>query len=113
MELTVGQKVWVDPSKSFRNSKEPYEATVSKVGRKYFELEDSFREKYDLQNGNEVSETSTYAKKVYLTLQEITDKRDREKILSELRHQFAYIHSPKHSLEQLRKVAEILNIELK
>lgn len=112
MELTVGQKVWVDPSKSFRNSKEPYEATVSKVGRKYFELEDGFREKYDLENGRQVLDSS-YVKKVYLTFQEITDKHERDKLYSTLRAKFSDYGTPKYSLEQLRKVAEILNIEIK
>jgi len=107
--VVVGQKVWVNPSSLWRSRREPFEATVSKVGRKYFELTEYPREKYDLETLRQVTETN-YENKVYLKLQDILDEKEHQKLSDEIKRAFNGYGKLKYSLEQLRKVAEIVGL---
>ena len=106
--VVVGQKVWVNPSSLWRSRIEPFEATVSKVGRKYFELIECPREKYDLETLRQVTETN-YENKVYLKLQDILDEKEHQKLSDEIKRAFNGFGKLQYSLEQLRKIAEIVN----
>ena len=107
--VVVGQKVWVNPSSLRRSRREPFEATVSKVGRKYFELTECPREKYDLETLRQVTETN-YENKVYLKLQDILDEKEHQKLSDEIKRAFNGYGKLQYSLEQLRKVAEIVGL---
>ena len=81
--VVVGQKVWVKPSSLWGNRREPFEAIVSKVGRKYFELSERPREKYDLYTLRQVTETN-YENKVYINLQDILDEKEHQKLSEDI-----------------------------
>ena len=108
--VVVGQKVWVNPSSLWRSRIEPFEATVSKVGRKYFELTECPREKYDLETLRQVTETN-YENKVYLKLQDILDEKEHQKLSDEIKRAFNGYGKLQYSLEQLRKIAEIVGLQ--
>lgn len=108
--VIVGQKVWVTPSSLWRNKRDPFEATVSKVGRKYFELTECPREKYDLETLRQVTETN-YENKVYLKLQDILDEKEHQKLSNEIKRAFSGYGKLQYSLEQLRKIAEIVGLQ--
>lgn len=108
--VIVGQKVWVKPSSLWRSRKEPFEATVSKVGRKYFELTECPREKYDLETLRQVTETN-YENKVYLQLQDILDEKEHLRLSDEIRRAFNGYGKLQYSLEQLRKIAEVVGLQ--
>lgn len=108
--VVVGQKVWVNPSSLWRGRREPFEATVSKIGRKYFELMECPREKYDLETLRQVTETN-YENKVYLKLQDILDEKEHQKLSDEIKRAFNGYGKLQYSLEQLRKIAEIVGLQ--
>ena len=107
--VVVGQKVWVNPSSLLRSKKEPFEATVSKVGRKYFELIECPREKYDLKTLRQVTEMN-YENQVYFKLQDILDEKEHQKLSNEIKRAFNGYGKLQYSLEQLRKIAEIVGL---
>ena len=85
-KLTAGQKVWLEKS-AYRESEisEPIEVTITKVGRKYFEIDHV---------------DCRFAK---------FDKRERDRLLKEIRMYFTY-HSScyKLDLDDIRKIHSII-----
>ena len=109
--IEVGQTVWV-VSQGHRN-RDPEtidERIVASVGRKYFTLQgDHGGRKYHLDTLRMVSE---YARppRVYTSLTEILDKRERESLEGKIRAAFGSYGTTKFTLQQLREVA--LTLEL-
>ena len=66
------------------------------------------REKYDLETLRQVTETN-YENKVYLKLQDILDEKEHQKLSDEIKRAFNGFGKLQYSLEQLRKIAEIVN----
>lgn len=102
-KVFVGQKVW---HLGFR-SIAPEETTITKVGLKYFEIDKS-RGKYDLESLRQVSESSNYAGQVYLTLQEILDKKEKEELESKLKKAFSSFHKLPFTVDQMRRLVAII-----
>lgn len=108
VKLQIGQKIWIVPSKHDRFSKQdPKEAIVSKVGRKYFELEGLRKRKFDIETLREESETN-YKSQCYLTLQEILDEKEEESLTNQIRNIFKTYDKVNLSLDQLRKIAGVI-----
>ena len=81
VKLCVGQKLWLVRSHHYRNDdRTPKEVTISKVGKKYFELEDYPRAKFEIETLKQVTETN-YIDRCHLTLQEILDEREFDKLV--------------------------------
>jgi hypothetical protein len=117
MNLELDQTVWVKPiGNNARHGRktDPIEATVCKIGRKYFEVVATdgshlfSRSKFHLDSGLVESNYSA-GYRVYETKQEIEDGRQRQ-VLSSKIHQF-FSYNNKATLAQLLAVAEILGIE--
>lgn len=107
LNLVVGQKVWVMPSKYTRGERTQKEATVSKIGRKYFELEGFIMRKYRISDGVEENNTN-YKGKVYTNLQQILDEKEHAKISSELRKIFLGYGKLPYDLAILKKIRDLL-----
>jgi len=108
VKLCVGQTIWIVPSHYYRSdNKEPKEVVISKVGRKYFELEGYNRSKFNIETLQEENETN-YKSQCYLTLQEILDEREIEKLTSQLKNIFGTYGKLDLTLEQLRKITDIV-----
>ena len=108
-KLEVGQTLWIVRRSAFRGElDEQEEKKVSKVGNKYFELEDDYRgNKYSLETLRQVSDTN-YPAQCYFTLQEIKDQQENDKLGEQIRKIFQYGVSSKLTLEQRRKIMEII-----
>ena len=109
VKLYVGQNLWLVPSHNYRRvDLEPIEVTIGKVGKRYFELVGYTRSKFDIQTLKQVTDTN-YIDECYLTLQEILDKRETDKLIEKIRKILGGYSKPDLTLEQLRKIWDILN----
>ena len=111
-KIQVGQKLWLVPAHYYsKDSREPQEEIVSKVGRKYFELQEQPKRKYSIETLQEEIDSS-YKGQCYLSLQEILEKREREALINKVKQIFGSYGNPKEiTLEQMRKIAEVLQIK--
>ena len=109
-KLHVGQKLWMVISRPHHKNVEPVEVVISKVGKKYFELEDYHRDKFDIETLRSVNETN-YKNQCYFTLQEILDNREFNRISEQLKNIFVGYNEPKLTLEQLRKIKDVIEGE--
>lgn len=108
-KLKVGQKLWLVASSHYRNDKRnPVEVTVSKIGNKYFELEEYSHCKFEIKTLKKVTETN-YVDVCYFSLQEILDLREVELLIGKIRNVFGGYIYPKLTLDQLRKIQDIIN----
>ena len=109
MNVTVGQTVYLEPrGNAARRSKEIQQAVVSKVGRKYFTVEDG--RQFHLDSGVHNAGQFTGEWKAYESLEEIENKRLANSLHDKIKKEFS-AHQAKHSLSDLKAVAEILKIE--
>lgn len=82
--LSVGQKVWVNPTGRCGSKGEIFESTISKVGRKYFEVKDIFRCKFCVKTLEEVSDySSNYI--IYTDIQDYEDEKEHQKLSNKLK----------------------------
>lgn len=108
----VGDKVWLVAPKS-RNTdpqKPPTEHEVIKVGSKYFQVKGSYNNivHLDLLTGQEKGDLN-YKIYAYPTLEEILIEWEREELMSKIREQFHWQNTNKFTIEQLRKINEIIS----
>lgn len=108
MKVTAGQKVFIVETDLRGKSREPKEANVFSVGRKYFTIDDHFKTQFLIENGVEKSENN-YKATAYLSLEEILDEREHEKLSGSIRKQLNGWGKLKYSLDQLRRIDKILN----
>lgn len=115
MKIEVGTKLWYVESRGGNRGVEasPREATVSKVGRKYFELEGirngRSSRKFDIETLKDQTDTN-YPYKLYETPQEIFALREREKLVQEVRKYFSgFTYQSKLTTDQLRRISDIIN----
>jgi len=107
-ELKEGQKLWLVQSNR-RSNEGPKEVTVSKVGRKYFELQEyPYMGKFFIDTLAQAVD-SHYGGQCYLELQMYLDEVDHTNLRSEIakffRNQYGRINL---TLEQLRQINEII-----
>ena len=85
------------------------EATVSKVGRKYFYLDGS-SDKYDINTLEHTSE-HYYDMKAYLNLQDIKDEIEASQLETKIRTALKQYGSSGLTLAQLREIDKIIKKE--
>lgn len=108
-KLSVGQRVWLSSTNYRGVAEEPIEVEIAKIGRKYFEISKQGRSnKYDIDTLQQVTEYG-YGARVYLSLQEILDSRERVKLNEEIRFAFSGYGQSKYSLETLRKIKRLIS----
>lgn len=107
LKLHVGQTVYVElcgnAARRKTGSDLIVEATVSKIGNKYFYLEELPRSKFDILDGIEETEYSVNYK-VHTDKQDIYDKKESLELIHILKYQTNY---GALSLDQLRTIHEI------
>lgn len=108
MKVTIGQTVFV-VEKDYRGATkgEPKEFTVASVGRKYFTINNYHKIKFSLDTGLEHTELN-YKDKAYESLNEILEEREYGQLRDNIRTVFNGFGKLNLSLEQLRKIYEIL-----
>jgi hypothetical protein len=99
--LYVGMKLYNWDEKEF---------TVKKIARKYFEVEETWHkiEIATLKYTNPDYMQANY--QLYRDKNEILHTKERRKLIDQLRKAFSYYGDIDYTLEQLRQVAEILNL---
>lgn len=111
--IVIGQKLYREDSR--RNAPvEIVEETVSKVGKKYFYLT-GWEERYPISKENLKYEDKNYTQnnfQLYASKEEILDRREKNRLVNLLKKHFSWSTSgADNTLEQLRQVVEILNIQ--
>lgn len=103
---TIGQTVFL-VTFGWRAKDEPKTtfAKVTKVGRKYFELE-GCREQFHIESGGEKTQYCSRMQ-VYETEQEFRDQIEHSELASKLSDVFRYAGQNKLSLDQLRRISAI------
>jgi len=111
MKLQVGQTVYVECfERSYMAKGEVKETKVTKVGKKYFEVECAKYSKFYLDRMFNVSDYSP-CMYVYLSMQEIEDKKEKQELKELIWGKSGCGGSPtnKLSLAQLREIKKIID----
>ena len=107
--MEVGQKIYLKPiGNQARYSKEIKETIISKIGRKYFEVEDSGYGRFFIDTMNQDCGQYVSGYTCYLSLQEIEHEKEA-KILSEKIKKVFSGFSPDLPLDKLKKIERIIN----
>jgi hypothetical protein len=108
-KVMVGNKVYLKPVNNAARggNKKILEATIIKVGRKYFEIDRGLIRKYEIQTLNAVTE---YAPdyEIYFSMQEILDEYESNKLYSDIGSKFGTFTKRDLSLDQLRRIHKII-----
>ena len=110
MKIKVGTKVFMKPTGNAANhyKGQIQEGEITKVGRKYFYVEDR---KYDIQTLEYTTRDSTSGWIIYSTKQEILDEKEKEVLLDKLRDFFDWSGKAQElSLENLKDMAKIAKL---
>jgi hypothetical protein len=108
-KIKIGLKIYLKPiGNMLRCRKEIKECTISKIGRKYFEVEEIPNIKFQIENLRQVT-NYTPDWKVYFSKQEILDEQEYDELFTELRKIFSERNKTDLTLEQLRKIKEIVS----
>lgn len=107
MKVQAGQKVWIVDANYRGQKSEPKEVTVLSVGRKYFTIDDHFKTQFLIENGIEKSE-GNYKSMAYESLNEILEEKEYGQLRDKMRGVFAGFGRLNLSLDQLRKINEII-----
>lgn len=110
MNVSVGQTIYLEPQgNAARRSKEIREAKVESVGRKFFTIEDGT--KFFIENGRHNAGQYTSDWQAYESLQEIEYKNLSQRLHDAIKRQFFSGFTPNITLEDLKKISDILKIE--
>lgn len=108
--IQVGQKIYI--TRPHRNTEEPKEVTVSKVGRQYFEVEEHPRLRFYKSVEKKCSKTEIGSPvRWYFSLQEYEDEKQHSVLCSRVYQHFSKLYSKVGTLEQIKQVCEILGID--
>jgi len=113
--MQVGDNVYLKPSNNAaRRTTEIREWKIKSVGRKYFEAWDGERDhsamKFYIDGFKQVTNyTPDWI--VYFSKQEILDENEFYKLFNDIRTVFNGYSKPKLTLEQLRKIKNIIDSE--
>lgn len=110
--LEVGTKLYRYKSSRYTEP-EIIEYTVSKIGKKYFELKEINGSRFFIENLRyDAGAYSNSSWQLYKTAQEILDEKEFDKLYSSLcRHFSHYTNRSRNTLEQLRQIAEVLGLK--
>ncbi len=106
--LMAGQTIYVLPSHHCKGAeREPYPAEISKVSKKYFELEKHNGRKFFINSMTEKTETN-YVSQCYLAMEDILIKKEIQKLESYIKTFFSKLTATGLSLDQLREIGAMI-----
>lgn len=112
MKVELGQTVYiVKPSYRLGYPSETVEGVVTKIGRKYFEINDRknpYNSPFEIASGVEKTE-SNYARRAYESKQQIEDERRFEYLSRAICRYFGKYGKLPLSLEQLEQINTIIH----
>jgi hypothetical protein len=111
--LEVGQKVFylhIGYRRNERNDSQLYEATVSKIGRKWFEVEELSFTRFSLEDLRNDGKGFTSSYRIVLSKEDFELEQEHYKLRGKVEDFFRY-GANKATLQQLKDIAKVLNIE--
>jgi hypothetical protein len=109
-KIQVGQKIWLKPTA--RRSTAPIEVEITKIGRKYFEVEPGRYGRFYIntltQDGGEY--ISNY--QGYLSLEDIERDQRAAKLMYLIRQRIAPFGGSCLTHEQIESISKILDLEV-
>jgi uncharacterized protein YwgA len=107
LDQTVYIKTW---NRGRDNDIQIIDAVVTKVGRKYFEVNNSqypFRYPFEIETGTQKSDFSN--QKAYETKKDIEEEIERNNLSNSIRFAFRSYGTLPYSLEVLREISKLIN----
>lgn len=104
-KLHVGQTVWLVKRDYRGNDREPEKTTISKIGKKYFEL-DGYGYKFEIETLREVRDIG-HKSNCHLSLNEFQDKKEREALTYRIKT-FFLRYDTGLNVHQLRTISAII-----
>jgi myo-inositol catabolism protein IolC len=112
-KLIVGQTVFLS-SHDWQKKEIIIETTVTKVGRKYFQIADSGWTQFSVETMRAIVSSGASSDQCYLTRQAIEDERECTRLKESLRKVFdVWGSSTNLSLDQLRRIDVIVKETLR
>lgn len=106
--MIVGQKIYLETRGITREEEKIQECTISKVGRKYFEVQEKPRERFEISTMEHDGKGWVSRYKCYISIKEIEDKNSAQKHFDYIRQQFSsYVNT--YPLEMLEEIVRILS----
>lgn len=112
-DFKIGDNIYVVPIGNMtRYYSEPIESKIKYIGRKYFTIDGYmfYRMKFSLED---MMNVTVFSKdwRVYNSLEELHDEKESKYLCMKIRERFNRISDPGISIENIREIAKILNIE--
>ena len=104
--MKVGDTLYI---RRYRHGDEIIEATVTKVGRKYFEVDKIPRTRFVIDSMLDDT-ISSHSYRCYRSMQEIKDENERSRLMSEIRRYFSELRPKQLPLEDVRKIAKLIGV---
>jgi len=112
MNFTIGQKVWVSTAQGGRRDLSLKEATITKVGRKWVDLNPHYLGRFDCSTMQLDGGRYGSPGQVYLSPEAFHTEVLTQRLWSELARRIT-IYSPEGmTIDKIRQVAALLNISL-
>jgi len=107
--MKVGQEIYIEPvNNAARYSKDIKKSKISKVGRKYFEIEGMNGIRFFKDNLTHDGKGYCSDYNCYYSQQEIDDKREHIEISNSIRKSFSF-YDKSIPLNKLREIRDIIN----
>lgn len=107
-ELKAGQTIYLKPiGNAGRRDNKIIETKIAKVGKKYFECEDSWYGRFYIDTLTQDSGEYTPNYQGYINRQEILDEIETRDLFNKVKQNFQFTNEL--TLEQLRQIDKIIN----
>ena len=106
--LSVGQTVYVKPIRNRFSKDNIYDEVIKSIGNKYFYLEKAYYGRFEIKSMYQDGRGYGSDYRIYLSMQEIDDEKERDSIVQGLRKLFDFGHPVNLALDQLRRIMEIV-----
>jgi hypothetical protein len=108
-KLTVGQKVFVEPiGNAARREKEIKEATITKIGNKYFELDKSWMGRFFIKHLSQDGKGFISDYQVWLSMDDYNAEEERIKTTAYLKEYFGQYGRAILNLDQLKRIKAVI-----
>jgi hypothetical protein len=107
--MEVGQKIFLKPiGNAARGDSEIKECVITKIGRKYFEVDPKYYGRFNIESMSQDSGRYISNYQAYLSITEIEEEREAQAIYGSLRNIFS-AYTNRIPLDKLRGIKEILD----
>jgi len=107
-DLKVGQTVFIKGLNN-RHGAGVAEATITKVGKKYFEVDPTWYGRFYIDTLLHDAKRYSPQHKVYLDLNKLEEEKEAAELSTKIRHSIGQYGTVRFPIETLRRLWEILN----